>query len=149
MPRSITTRGAAYGGNSLGFDGKEDLVCTCLSSSLCAFQYFFSSFYADIGFTVAGLDITVQWSLSRDDPAINSATERLLREAISYAKSEDLYNEYLYLNYALEKQDPIASYGAESVNFLRRVSGTYDPSGTFQKLVPGGFKLWREDVGCC
>jgi len=42
------------------------------------------------------------------------------------------------------------------VEFLRRVSRRYDRRGVFQRLVPGGFKLWRreeegegEGEGCC
>ncbi|KAL8823503.1 MAG: hypothetical protein Q9191_005796 [Dirinaria sp. TL-2023a] len=125
MPRSITSRGAASGGNSLGLDGKEDLVW---------------------------LDITVQWSSASSDEAINNATETLITQAVAYAKSEGLYNEYLYLNYALQQQDPIASYGQGNVNFLRVVSQRYDPLRVFQRLVPGGFKLWRDGPNratCC
>ena len=125
MPRSITGRGAASGGNSLGLDGKEDLVW---------------------------LDITVQWSSASSDTAISNATETLISQAIAYAKSQRLHNEYLYLNYALEQQDPIASYGQSNVDFLRGVSQRYDPQKVFQKLVPGGFKLWRDGPNkatCC
>jgi hypothetical protein len=48
---------------------------------------------------------------------------------------------YLYLNYAASWQDPINSYGPASVANLQAVSRKYDPSGVFQKQVPGGFKL--------
>ena len=125
MPRSITSRGAANGGNSLGLDGKEDLVW---------------------------LDLTIQWSSASSDTAINNATETLLTQAIAYAKSENLYSEYLYLNYALQQQDPIASYGQDNLDFLRDVSQQYDPRRVFQRLVPGGFKLWRDGSNkatCC
>ena len=96
-----------------------------------------------------GLDVTVQWSSPSDDAAITSATESLLRQAIAAAKSQDDYNEYLYLNYALQAQDPISSYGQQNLDDLRQVSQKYDRDGVFQKLVPGGFKLWRQNVTCC
>ncbi len=98
---------------------------------------------------ITGLDLTIQWSEAQDDAAINAATESLLRQAIQYAKSQGQYNQYLYLNYALQQQDPIAGYGADNQAFLRAVSKKYDPRGIFQKLVPGGFKLYRTDSTCC
>lgn len=47
------------------------------------------------------------------------------------------------MNYAYPTQDVIGSYGAENVEFLRRVSRKYDPAQVFQRLVPGGYKLGR------
>lgn len=46
-----------------------------------------------------------------------------------------------YLNYAWTEQDPIASYGAENVDLLRRVQSQYDPNRIWEKLVKGGFKI--------
>lgn len=96
-----------------------------------------------------GLDLTIQWSNAKDDAAINVATQSLLRQAIQYAKTQGQYNQYLYLNYALQQQDPFAGYGRENQAFLGVVSKKYDPHGVFQKLVPGGFKLYRNDSTCC
>ena len=99
--------------------------------------------------SMTGLDLTIQWSDAGDDAAINAATQSLLRQAVQYAKSQAQYNQYLYLNYALQQQDPIAGYGPDNRAFLRAVSRKYDPRGVFQKLVPGGFKLYRNDSTCC
>lgn len=49
---------------------------------------------------------------------------------------------FKYLNYADRSQDPLGSYGAQSLEFLKRTSAKYDPSGVFQKRVPGGFKIF-------
>lgn len=98
---------------------------------------------------LAGLDLTVQWSDALDDAAVNNATQCLLRQGIEYAKQENLYHKYIYLNYAIEPQDPIAGYGNESREFLRKTSRKYDPRQVFQKLVPGGFKLYRREEICC
>ena len=49
--------------------------------------------------------------------------------------------DYIYLNYAYPKQDPIRTYGAENVRLLKNAAAKYDPKGVFQKLVPGGFKV--------
>lgn len=50
---------------------------------------------------------------------------------------------FVYLNYANPSQDPLGSYGAENVAFLRDISAKYDPHGVFQQRVPGGFKISR------
>lgn len=45
------------------------------------------------------------------------------------------------MNYAWAEQNPIASYGKENVEFLRRVQEKYDPDGVWETLVKGGFKI--------
>ena len=96
-----------------------------------------------IPFFSSGLDLTIQWSLASDDTAVNAAVNTLLSQSIALAKSKGLYNNYLYMNYALQSQDPIASYGPVNKANLEVVSRVYDPKQVFQKLVPGGFKLDR------
>ena len=59
-----------------------------------------------------------------------------------------LFNQYIYLNYALASQDPISGYGAANVAALTAASKKYDPSQVFQTLVPGGFKL-NKTAKCC
>ncbi|KAI0000274.1 hypothetical protein F4779DRAFT_622547 [Xylariaceae sp. FL0662B] len=49
--------------------------------------------------------------------------------------------DWVYLNYADQSQDPLGSYGAENVSFMKRVAASYDPNGVFQTLCPGGFKI--------
>ena len=48
---------------------------------------------------------------------------------------------WIYMNYADKSQQPLASYGIENVKDLRDAAAKYDPSGVFQKLCPGGFKI--------
>jgi FAD/FMN-containing dehydrogenase len=45
------------------------------------------------------------------------------------------------MNYASQFQDVVASYGKENQERLKRVARKYDPTGVFQRLVPGYFKL--------
>ncbi|MCJ1377709.1 hypothetical protein MMC17_000805 [Xylographa soralifera] len=115
---AITSKAILTGGNSLGLGPEQG--------------------------NLVWLDLTLQYSLSKDDAAVLNATQTLLAQSIAYAKSQNLYNEFIYLNYALQSQDPIASYGPENVARLREASRKYDPQGVFQTLCPGGFKLWRE-----
>ncbi|KAF5009450.1 hypothetical protein FDECE_4333 [Fusarium decemcellulare] len=51
--------------------------------------------------------------------------------------------EWEYLNYADYTQDPLASYGAENVEFIRKVAEKYDPTGVFQTRLPAGFKITK------
>ncbi|KAI1406790.1 hypothetical protein F5Y13DRAFT_196797 [Hypoxylon sp. FL1857] len=49
--------------------------------------------------------------------------------------------DWIYINYADPGQDPLGSYGAGNVSFMKKVAATYDPDRVFQTLCPGGFKL--------
>lgn len=89
------------------------------------------------------LDLTVQWANADADAAVNRAAAGLIAAVAARARQLGILHEYLYLNYAMQGQDPIASYGAASLRELRSVSRKYDPAQVFQKLVPGGFKLYR------
>lgn len=48
---------------------------------------------------------------------------------------------WLYLNYADQSQEVLASYGDENVRRMKDVAARYDPLQVFQKLCPGGFKI--------
>lgn len=58
------------------------------------------------------------------------------------AERKGVLRKFEYLNYAGPHQSPLASYGADNLDFLRQVGKKYDPTGVFQSKVPGGFKLW-------
>ena len=81
------------------------------------------------------------WTLPEDDKVVIDTVETFLARAEEYTKAEGQYKPFVYLNYALPGQDPIASYGERNVKFLRQVSKKYDSKRVFQELVPGGFKL--------
>ncbi|KAL0256813.1 hypothetical protein SLS55_007622 [Diplodia seriata] len=76
-----------------------------------------------------------------DDAAAIQGIKAVLEKAVATAKEGGLYHPFKYLNYAAEDQDPLASYGEENVEFLRRVRKAYDADGVFTTLVPGGFKF--------
>lgn len=64
------------------------------------------------------------------------------RDAVdAYATELGINKGWRFLNYALGDQDPIASYGEESVAFVRAAAQKYDPEGVFQKLRGSGFKI--------
>ncbi|KAH6693586.1 FAD binding domain-containing protein [Plectosphaerella plurivora] len=67
----------------------------------------------------------------------------MMAEIKAFAESVGGLVDLVYLNYAAANQDPLGSYGAERVRFLREVAAKYDPEGVFQMRIPGGFKLTR------
>ncbi|KAL3440519.1 hypothetical protein BJX65DRAFT_316437 [Aspergillus insuetus] len=81
------------------------------------------------------------WDSENDDALFHRLCEEALAELDEYAKSIDMYNEYIYLNYADKTQNPLRGYGDENVQFIREVAERYDPEGVFQTQVPGGFKV--------
>lgn len=62
-------------------------------------------------------------------------------ELKQYTVDVGLDVEWEYLNYAELTQDPLRTYGADNVKFLKKVALKYDPQEIFQTRVPGGFKI--------
>lgn len=69
------------------------------------------------------------------------ALKDLVKMVEDITKKEGVYHPYKYLNFAASFQDPLGSYGKKELKKLKKVAHKYDPSGVFQTLVPGGFKL--------
>lgn len=84
---------------------------------------------------------TLSWTLPTDNDRVYARMQELEADLIALEKQMDLYNDFVYLNYAAQWQKPISSYGAENMQFLKSVSRQYDPKQIFQNAVPGGFKL--------
>ncbi|KAK6538557.1 hypothetical protein TWF694_010136 [Orbilia ellipsospora] len=87
------------------------------------------------------VNIDISWSKESDDKRIIAAAQNIVNRSVAAAKAEGLFNEYLYQNYAALQQDVLPSYGATNYAKLKAVSKKYDPSGVWQKLQPGYFKL--------
>ncbi|KAH8651349.1 hypothetical protein BX600DRAFT_516920 [Xylariales sp. PMI_506] len=103
------------GGNALGLQDEEAPLLTFVPSAM--------------------------WADAADDDAIHAAYGNWLQRATEAARSRGLDHPYLYMNYASQFQDPIASYGKKNAQRLRDVAQKYDPEAFFQKLQPGYFKL--------
>lgn len=117
IPPAITSKSGPLGGNSLGLQsspGRGSLVLCLLSAT---------------------------WDDAADDAAIMNVVRKLHETLVAEGKKRALWNDWIYLNYANQTQDPIAGYGPEIRKRLRETSAKYDKKQVFQKLVPGGFKL--------
>ncbi|KAI1751032.1 putative oxidoreductase [Xylaria castorea] len=81
------------------------------------------------------------WTDPADDEQVAKASRALVKAIEDDSRRMGAYIPFQYLNYAASWQDPIASYGAESVRRMRKVAREVDPHGVFTHQVPGGFKL--------
>ncbi|KAK5626032.1 hypothetical protein RRF57_001748 [Xylaria bambusicola] len=59
----------------------------------------------------------------------------------AFAKSVQGDMDFIYMNYADSEQDPLGTYGASNIEFMKHVAAKYDPRGVFQTRIPGGFKI--------
>ena len=87
------------------------------------------------------LNLNMMWSNPADDTRILQSNQRIIDRTIALAESMGIAEDYLYMNYASQYQDVIASYGANNLVKLQSIAGKYDPTGVFQYLQPGYFKL--------
>jgi FAD/FMN-containing dehydrogenase len=115
LPYALYSKSAATGGNVLGLDRFQDDLINML--------------------------FTLSWQLPLDNARIETTMKRLEDDIEALSRERGLFNEFVYLNYAAEWQEPLDGYGEANVEFMRSVSRRYDPNGLFQKGVPGGFKL--------
>lgn len=115
LPHVLYSKSASTGGNVLGLDRFQDDLINLL--------------------------FTLSWQLALDNPRVYARMQKLEDDIAALEQQKGLFNEFIYLNYAAQWQDPISAYGTASVEFLKSVSRRYDPGGLFQKGVPGGFKL--------
>ncbi|KAJ4375784.1 hypothetical protein N0V83_001061 [Neocucurbitaria cava] len=86
-------------------------------------------------------NLAIMWSNVADNTRIMSFSNSLYESLVAIAGEKGLNNDYIYMNYASPYQDVISSYGPASKQRLEKIAGIYDPTGVFQKLQPGYFKL--------
>lgn len=94
--------------------------------------------------TLPGLALGVfsaTWQDPAKDKQVYEASDKFLQKVTDVAKKAKALKQYVDVNYAGRKQNPIASFGAPNVAYLKQVAKQVDPQGVFQKLLPGGFKL--------
>ncbi|CBF71642.1 hypothetical protein AN6876.2 [Aspergillus nidulans FGSC A4] len=77
--------------------------------------------------------LSATWEDETDDERIYNTARALFEGIEEDARRLNNYESFLYLNYAADWQDPIASYGESSIEMLKRVSRDVDPEGLFRK----------------
>jgi hypothetical protein len=115
LPHLFTEHSTARGGNMLGLNRTtDDLIL---------------------------MQIAPRWTSAADDDAMYNSSREWVKQVQAYTQSVGKGSDYLYLNYADGFQEPIATYGEDSVKYLQRASRKYDKEGVFQRAAKGGFKI--------
>ncbi|KAK7451496.1 FAD binding domain-containing protein [Colletotrichum acutatum] len=89
------------------------------------------------------VNLWARWENRKDDDAIYRAQKRTEERINKVADEMGLASGYKYTNYASQFQEPFAGYGQANKERLRSIAEKYDPSGVFQELSPGGFKVTK------
>ncbi|KAJ8121465.1 hypothetical protein O1611_g10095 [Lasiodiplodia mahajangana] len=112
--------GEAHGGNVLGLDN--------LTNNALLFT--------------AGVGI-----FTDDAPAdaAHAQLKAMAAKIVDFAKSVQGDMDFIYLNYADSDQSPLSTYGAANIKLMKDVAAKYDPTGVFQTLIPGGYKISQVD----
>jgi hypothetical protein len=87
------------------------------------------------------LNFNPAWNKAEDEAKFFKVVSKVIESVKAEAKRRKLDNNFIYMNYASEYQDPIGSYGEANKQRLIGISKKYDPAQVFQYLQPGGFKL--------
>ena len=88
------------------------------------------------------MNLYVEWAAAEDDAVVAQFAQSVLTTLDQNSKAVGLYYPFIYLNDAGMGENPFLLYGkGKSLPALRAIRQKYDPSGLFQYLQPGGFKL--------
>lgn len=85
------------------------------------------------------------WSNSEDEAAMSEAGRQIVDCAEATARKNGTFLDFKYSNYASKDQNPLASYGEESLTRLKLIATSVDPTGVFQKLQNDGFLVSKID----
>lgn len=81
------------------------------------------------------------WNSAADDAKVEAAATRLRDRAVALAKSRNLDDPYIYINYASLEAPVYQGYGANNLAKLKAVKANYDSKNVFGRLWRGYFKL--------
>lgn len=85
--------------------------------------------------------ITNFWQDQKVTALVENETEAFLSSIIQMTKEGNLYNDFIYENYAAAGfQKPLQASG--NLDYFRQVASKYDPHQLFQRQAVGGWKLY-------
>jgi hypothetical protein len=87
------------------------------------------------------VEFAYQWNNVADDARIRAVRDQVIADVERKAKAAGVFVPFLSSNYAAAVQDVIGSYPEANQDRLKRVAAKYDPTGVWQRLWPGYFKL--------
>lgn len=92
------------------------------------------------------IQLACSWNSAADDDKVYQVMSDIMKQIKKESIELGVANDWVYMNYASQFQDVIASYGDTSKSELKKITNKYDPKAVFQKLQPGYFKLDRAPV---
>ncbi|KAJ4382245.1 hypothetical protein N0V86_002578 [Didymella sp. IMI 355093] len=106
---------------------------------------------SSMGFDVAEgpihiIQLACSWNNLADDEKVYKVMSDIMKQIKKESVALGVDNDWVYMNYASQFQNVIASYGDASKAKLKTVANKYDPRAVFQRLQPGYFKLDRAPV---
>ncbi|KAF3051063.1 hypothetical protein E8E11_010547 [Didymella keratinophila] len=89
------------------------------------------------------IQLACSWNKATNDAKVYRVMSDIMKQIKKESIALLVANDCVYMNYASQFQDVIASYGEKSTAKLKAVANKYDPKAVFQKLQPRYFKLDR------
>ncbi|GAP85194.1 putative fad linked oxidase-like protein [Rosellinia necatrix] len=83
----------------------------------------------------------IDWEREEDDDLVRSVSIETTALYEKLGKERGLGLPFIFMNDASQDQNPLASYGSESIYRLKEISQIYDKKQVFQKLQSDGFLL--------
>lgn len=148
LPSVMLSHSAATGGNVLGLEPEDgNGVSKLLRPGIFSRHVLVVhalTIYLPMGLTLTPtvLLVSALWPNSSSNDSVYRKGRDTFAAIKAVAERKGMLRKFEYLNYAGPHQAPLASYGTDNLDYLRKVSKKYDPTGVFQRKVPGGFKLW-------
>lgn len=99
--------------------------------------------FDSIGGPVHNIQLSCSWNHAADDERVYKVMVDIMKQVTKESIELGVANDWVYMNYANQFQDVIASYEDLSKAELKAVARKYDPKGVFQKLQPG-ISSWIE-----
>ena len=88
------------------------------------------------------MNLVIEWVNESDDATVAQFAQDVLSQLDQKSQAANLYYPFIYVNDAGMGENPFALYGnGTSLPKMRKTRQKYDPTGVFQYLQPGGFKL--------
>ena len=87
------------------------------------------------------VEFAYQWNNEEDDDRIYNVRDQVIERVEREAKAAGVFVPFVSSNYAAAQQDVIGMYPQANQKRLRTVANMYDPTGVYQRLWPGYFKL--------
>jgi hypothetical protein len=88
-----------------------------------------------------GFCINIGWVFASDDAAVGKILMDTLCAIDVLTKQKGLYDPFVFSNDAYSMEDPLRSYGMNTLRRMRGVADKYDPQRIVQTTVPRGFKV--------